>query len=403
MSSVSSAGRGSSLDALRLENLPAAAEIGANEPAVNRVPLAPRDAAQAARTDLAVFNAMLKGDVRLEDGFRRVALSGGWPIKTAQGFIVAFAAKPGTHDVALAYEGNDWKKLPLERRGDLYFLHVAKEPRAEKYKLVVDGNYQPDPSARSYGYDDHGEYSLTSRPRAPHLEKYPLLTDGKVEARDVHVWVPAKKPTHQLYVHDGQNVFDPSAPHGGWRLQHTAGSHTLVIGIEHRDRFLDYTHTTDRHDGYEKGGGANHYADFIHLYLRPFIESRFGEAKKVGVLGSSLGGLASFSFDRRHPGYDFIGSLSGTFGWGKMNLDHETIGDRFQGVAPAKTVYYLDSGGGPGKDNYDSNMRMVATMEAAGHQHHRTLFHWHEPDAPHSEKAWADRAFRPFRIFEELR
>ncbi len=362
-----------------------------------------RGLAAGAQSDLSIFHAMVRGELGRADGFRRIAASGGWPIKTAQGFLVAFRADENTRSVELTYEGSNWKNLPLQRQGNIFFLHVAKAPRAEKYKLVVDGNYQPDPWARCYGYDDHGEYSLTSKPRAAHLEKFHGLTDGKVEARDIHVWVPKKKPTHQLYVHDGQNVFDPSAPHGGWRLQHTAGEHTLVVAIEHRDRFLDYTHTTDKHDGYEKGGGGERYADFLHLYLRPFIEARFGKPKKVGVLGSSLGGLASYTFDRRHPGYDFIGSLSGTFGWGKMELDHPTIGERFREVRPANTVYYLDSGGGPGKDNYDSNMEMVETLTRAGHQHSRTLFHWHEPNAPHTEKAWADRAFRPFRIFEELR
>lgn len=359
----------------------------------------------APRTDLADFNAMLRGELSIEDGMRRIAISGGWPMRTPTGLLFAHPIRGGA-SIAVASELNGWRPQAMERRGELAFLHVPfTEERAFAYKLVVDGNYRPDPWARSYNYDQHGEISFSRPPREPHFERWPEITDGTLAPRELRVFVPRGGATHILFAQDGQNLFDPQAMHGGWKLQHAVPPKMMIVGIDNTGaRFEEYAHSRDRIDGNEHGGRGDAYADFVNLSLRPFIESRYGKARRAGLLGSSMGGLISYNIAQRAPAdqpWDFAGSMSGTFAWGKMEANNETMIDRYRDVRPGRTVYYLDSGGGPGRDNYDPTNEMKHLFERSGFEHGRNLFHWHEAGAAHDEAAWAARVHRPLRVFAQ--
>ena len=60
----------------------------------------------------------------------------------------------------------------------------------------------------------------------------------------------------------------------------------------------------------------------------------------------------------------------------------------------------LFPGQGVGLDPAEATMGRV--LADAGYRWSKDLWHWHEPDAPHSERAWADRVFRPLSLFEAL-
>ena len=127
----------------------------------------------------------------------------------------------------------------------------------------------------------------------------------------------------------------------------------------------------------ERGGQAPAYADFIEARVRPMIEARYGKPQRVGVIGSSLGGLMSLYQAQRYPGhYDFVASLSGTLGWGSGARPKQTILDAYRAVPPRDLVVYVDSGGGPdGGDNYASNRRFADAMAAHGYRWNENLFH----------------------------
>lgn len=359
-------------------------------------------------SDVEVLQAVIDGHLPPEEGLMRVAYAGGWPLATPEGYYYA-SAEPGP--MALAGEHNGWRPTPMERKGPLWVAFVPKED-AGRYKLVdAEGHFRPDPWARHYGYDDHGEMSLT-RTQGPHLERWPLFSAEGLPPRAIRVWVPAKKPTHHLYAHDGQNLFDPGAPHGGWRLQHAVGAHTLVIGIDHGpDRRAELTHTPEWREDKLVGGQGDRYAKMVREKLQPFIEAHYGAPRRVGVMGSSLGGLMAYHLAERYENaYDAVISLSGTFGWGA--LDPRSNGDTMQsryerrvaeGRPLRRPVFYLDSGGGPGgPDNYDSNRRMADALANMGYRWNKDLWHWHQPGAVHNEAQWAERVFRPLRLFEAL-
>ncbi len=331
-----------------------------------------------------------------------IAHGAGWPIRAAGETIFALLSDDeGPFHIGL--EANGWTPQPMESQGNLHFLRVPGHPEG-RYKLVSkEGDWFADPNSRFYGYDENGEFSRTRAPEGPHLERWPGVTDGQLAPRTVRVWVPAKKPTHHLYVHDGQNLFN-----GGWKLDAAAGPSTLVIGIDNtNDRRDEYTHVPDVNDGDWAAGRGDVYADLVRHRIQSLIESRYGQPRKRGVMGSSLGGLISVHIAFRHPNnYDFVGCLSGTLGWG--GFEHPDSPDRMEVRVHAlgklrRPKFYFDSGGNPGGgDNYDSTRRTVDAFAEAGYHWDRDLWHWHQPGAKHDEDAWAGRVWRPLELFEQM-
>ncbi|MCK6552724.1 hypothetical protein L6R52_43275, partial [Myxococcota bacterium] len=371
-----------------------------------RVELAAADGVSA--RDLRVFQQMLRGELPVEQGMKLVAHSGGWPIRTPQGFL--FAAPATAERMSVAGEHTGWRPEGMKREGGLFWHHATIGPdRVLRYKLVsAEGNYHADPWARCYGHDENGEYGLTKAPARPHLERWPGISSGQLLPRALRVFVPDERPTHFLYVHDGQTLFDPAAPHGGWKLHESVGPRTLAIGIDNTpDRRHEYTHTKDLVGGEWIGGRAPEYVKLVEEVIRPFVEQRYGAPERVGIMGASLGGLVSFYQSIEYPdAYDFVGSLSGTMGWGAQGGHADRgplMSELFRGRPKTKTVHYLDSGGAPnGRDNYDSNRATADALAGLGYAWDRELYHWHQPGAVHTEAEWAKRVHRPLGIFEAL-
>jgi hypothetical protein len=154
--------------------------------------------------------------------------------------------------------------------------------------------------------------------------------------------------------------------------------------------------------------------------IRPLIEAEYGKAPVVGLLGASMGGLVSFYIGlKNRADFQFVGSLSGAFDWGSREGDSTTMGDLYAEAGHNGMPLYLDSGGGPGTgcvdsdddgewedsiedDFYCSNRQMADRLSALGWSWGQDLWHWWEPDAPHSEDAWAARVWRPLQIFEAI-
>lgn len=373
------------------------------------VPLGPppafADPRSAARADRATLEAVLAGALDPVEGLRRIHMNGGLPI-VADG-KTTFVGEPGM-PLAVAGTFDHWRPRAMTRHGPLQVLEIEGELTGA-YKLVdAQGRWQSDPWARAYGHDAQGEYSLI-RPQGAHLERFRLMEGCGLPPRTVRVWVPKEPPTHHLYMQDGQNLFEPDAMFGGWRVHESAGPRTLIIGIDNAGlgRFAEYTHTEDKANGEVVGGRADAYADFLQTVVRPHVEQTYGAPRKVGVMGSSLGGLVSMHIAARYPNaFDFVGAMSPTLGWGKRGegMANETMLDRY-GALPRmrRPKFYLDSGGGPGAgDNYDVTRSMADLLAERGYRWSRDLWHWHAPAAPHREDAWAARVFRPLRLFEAL-
>lgn len=373
--------------------------------------------------DRAIFEQILAGEIDARAGMLAISRSGGFPIATEGGFLFA-RLDDGGGPYRLAGDHGDWQPEPMEPGPGLYWIErPIAEPDGSRYKLVGAGDvFAADPLARRYGYDEFGEHSLV-RASAAHRERWPRIEPegGQLAARTVRAWVPEGAIERHLYVHDGQNLLAPDAPFGGWKLDESAPAGTLIVGIDNTpDRMSEYTHVADRLGGEPVGGDGDAYADFVAGELVPLVEARYGEPAVRGVMGSSLGGLISFHIALRHPdAFAFVASLSGTFGWGSIGTDGETLIHRMDGAAKLDAVLFLDSGGGPGSgcvdadgdgvaddgdgaDNYCVNRQLADQLAASGYEWTTELHHWHEPGAEHNEAAWAARVFRPLEIFAGL-
>lgn len=345
-----------------------------------------------------------------------LSMGGGWPRAVDGGYLFV-TTEPGAWSLAGDFEG--WVGLPMtEDAGFSWIVAEVSEPTG--YKFTNGTAWNADPWSREYTYDEFGEISLFLTEDA-HLERLFAIDDSAVGPRTVRAWVPAEPATHVLYVHDGQNLFDPAAFWGGWHLQDSAPAAMLLVGLDNTAARMDeYTHVPDLLDGTRYGGDGDAYAAYLQDTVRPLVADTWGEPATVGVMGSSLGGLISFHVADRYPGeFAFAASLSGTMGWGSIGADNETMIARYAAAGHRDTALYLDSGGagttcadsdGDGTndddleadDNYCENLQLRDVLEAQGYTFDTDLWHWHEAGAEHNEAAWAERVWRPLEIFAGL-
>jgi hypothetical protein len=373
-------------------------------------------------SDADTFQSMLDGELGVSEGMLAIANNGGWPIDTGSGYIFA-AEDSGQISLALAGDHNAWELDAMNNEAGLWWIQASvSAPEDSIYKLVEGGtDYREDPWSRAYQYGDYGRESLV-RGGGDHLERWFDVGDANIPGRTLRVWVPAGAVTHQLYLQDGQNLYDPEAFYGGWQLQSALGGSTMAIGIDNGGlaRLDEYGHVQDEIYGDLYGGDADDYADYLAGTVRPLIEGEYGPADKVGILGSSMGGLAALYVAWRQPtDWDFAGSMSGTLGWGSIGLTNETVIDLYGAGSANGVAIYVDSGGSPGSgcvdsdgdgvnddgdhsDNYCENRQFADTLSEVGWTWESDLWHWNEVGASHNEAAWADRVWRPVGTFEGL-
>lgn len=371
-------------------------------------------------SDEELIRQAIAGEIPAHEAIETIARQDGFPILTESGrYLFACLCSPGSW--SLTGDFNDWEDTELQVSGDIHWIEVSiPEPNNSRYKYHKGDDWIVDPGGRRYIFDENGPISLIRATQA-HLEFWPGIAHPILPSRDLHVWVPQDGLfTHMLFAQDGQNLFDPSAMWGGWRLPESLPEDILVVGITNTDnRMGDYTHDIDIIQGEIIGGDGDHYADLMQNTIRPMMEAEYGTADVYGVMGSSLGGLISLYIAYLYENeYDMAISLSGTLGWGSFANQSPTIIDLYQNTGHRDTAIYIDSGGygsctdadGDGiedddpseQDNYCTNQQMKNVLASIGYRFDIDLWHWHEPGAEHNEAAWAARVWRPLEHFSRI-
>ena len=158
-----------------------------------------------------------------------------------------------------------------------------------------------------------------------------LVTLPQVESvelgnrRDLVVWLPpgysgSERRYPVIYMHDGQNLFDPRTSYAEpWRVD-TAMSRVgqrsleaIVVGIPNMgvDRINEYSPWVDARVG---GGNGDRYIDWILGTVKPLVDANFKtrpDRAHTGMVGSSMGGLITLYAYLREPwAFGFIGALS---------------------------------------------------------------------------------------------
>jgi predicted alpha/beta superfamily hydrolase len=209
-----------------------------------------------------------------------------------------------------------------------------------------------------------------------------------------------------IYMHDGQNLFDPAASFNGttWQIDTamdngaTDGSiaETIVIGAENTAaRMSEYTPVPD--PDYDDGGDGNgaNYIKALITELKPKIDAMYRtipDRDHTFMMGSSLGGLISaYAGVEDADVYGGVGILSPSTFWDNNWIIGEvgTIGTH----AVRANRVYLDSGNaGDSDDDEPLTAQLATAYQTQGYVQGTTFDYLVQNGGQHSETYWAERA-----------
>lgn len=229
-----------------------------------------------------------------------------------------------------------------------------------------------------------------------------LAYEGLNHKRDIIVWLPPsydknlKKHYPVLYMHDGQNIFDPSTAFTGydWRVDEVADSlmkskemeEVIIVGIYN---------SPDRLPEYSDSPLGTAYRNFVIHVVKPLVDSTYRTKpgrEHTGVLGSSLGGLSSLLFAWKHSDiFGMAGCMSSSFWYD----DEKTLKElRDYSGAKKHVKIYLDCGGRE-KELVSGYKRMVDILKSKGYKKGKDLEYTLDAKGTHNEFWWSKRVWRP--------
>ncbi len=253
------------------------------------------------------------------------------------------------------------------------------------------------------------------------LLRHAQFPSQHVAARNVDVWLPPGYDVHSdvrypvLYMHDGQNVFDPSTSYTGvdWGVDEAM---TRLIGNGHaRPAIVVAVWNTAKRlqeympraaipgDSFVPSPGdrpfpaaevvSDGYLAFLVTELKPFIDAHYRTRSGAGdtyVMGSSMGGLISAYAVLEYP------QVFGAAGCVSTHwpLDKGIVVDYLEKKLPASGAnrFYFDYGTEaidalyePYQQRVDGILRTRGYRPGIDFASHRYL------GATHNEAAWRDR------------
>ena len=230
------------------------------------------------------------------------------------------------------------------------------------------------------------------------------MTGEGIRPRDVIVWLPRSydattKRYPVLYMHDGQNLFDPHTSFMGvdWQADEVADS-LMAAGRMEEIIIVGVNNTADRREDYSYTEKGRAYMKFLATALKPFIDANYRtkpEREHTATMGSSMGGLISFLLAWHHPEtFSQAGCLSPAF---IKPYDEEAVRAVERYVGADKNIrLYLDNGGVALDSVLQSGCEaMLNALEQKGFARGKNLAWFHDPKAEHNEAAWARRLWRP--------
>jgi predicted alpha/beta superfamily hydrolase len=227
--------------------------------------------------------------------------------------------------------------------------------------------------------------------------------------RDITIYLPPGYSDRDdvrypvLYMHDGQNLFEPERafiPGQHWRVaeatDETIGGRTarpmIIVGIDNTgsSRIDEYTPT---HDAARHGGGkADDYGRMIIEELKPIIDAKYRtliDVSNTALGGSSLGGLATLHLGLTHPDvFGHLAVMSPSVWWDNRAVLAEV--ERFR--APKRPRIWLDMGGREGVEGLNDARLLRDKLRTHGWRDGEDFNYFEDRRADHSERAWAKRA-----------
>lgn len=258
------------------------------------------------------------------------------------------------------------------------------------------------------------------------VTRYADFASRHISSRPVDIWLPpgyglvpeVRYPV--IYLHDGQNLFDPASSFIGvdWgldaamrRLMRDARlPGAILVGIWNSPlRLREYMPGKPllnpdardlRTEFVREAGGellSDHYLKFLTEELKPFVDATYRtlpEPSHTSIMGSSMGGLISLYALLEYPEiFGGVGCLSTHWPIGR-----EALVDALGAALPAAGRHrlYFDFGTETLDADYEPyQQRMDGWLRKAGYESGRDWLTRKFVGAEHSERAWRARAHIP--------
>jgi predicted alpha/beta superfamily hydrolase len=318
----------------------------------------------------------------------------------------------GAHTIALRgslapFSWNQGVSMRAEP-DDVWTISTASIAQPIEWKPLLDDstwsrgpNYTVSPGAT---VDVYPHFTQT---KGQYARAYDFTSTILGNTRGIWIYQPptylenTRAPMPVLYMHDGQNLFDPSSAFGGneWMVDETMDAaaedgsiaEAIVIGIENTSARIDeYTPVADPQYG---GGAGASYLRMIVEELKPRIDREIRtlpDRAHTSMMGSSLGGLISaYAGVTRADVFGRIGAMSPSTWWDARWL----IGDvAMTPSAPRPILVYVDSGdSGPSNDDVTDTSDLAAQYRTIGYADGSTLDYVVQAGGQHNEIYWAQR------------
>lgn len=310
---------------------------------------------------------------------------------------------------------------PLDRQPDGVWMRTVEVPRGARleYKLTrgswatealsEDRRIQPNRRMEVTGPRSVGVSVPAWRDQVTpvsavvgDLRLHPGIGGPGIAPRMVAVWLPpgyeqdGARRFPVLYMHDGQNCFDPARAAFGmeWRMDEEATrllaeggvAPFIIVAMD-----CDGARRSEEYGDTEQGAA---YRSFVVDVVKPLIDATYRtlpDREHTAVMGSSMGGCVSFLLAWERP--DVFGQaacLSPAFFKPVLDRVRRHKGER----KPIRV--YMDNGGvGLERRLQKGCDRMLALLPKKGFRKDRDFQWFVDPAAEHNEDAWAARVWRP--------
>jgi enterochelin esterase-like enzyme len=271
-----------------------------------------------------------------------------------------------------------------------------------------------------------------------------IVQSKYADARRVQVWLPSsyspKGPRHAvLYMHDGQNLFDPENGYGGkeWKVDEVLDRlirekqvrPTIVVGIWNTPKRLQeyvpakaFAHLPPKYMDRVRGlyGGnplSDGYLSFIVHELKPRIDREFRvktDRANTAIMGSSMGGLISlYAIDEYPQIFGGAGMVSTHWplflpsqeGQSITDEEYEAVSSAFERYlapalpSPKSHKLYFDHGSETLDATYARYQKRVdAVVARRGYRQGINWISRNFPGQAHNEISWASRVDIPLRF-----
>lgn len=247
-----------------------------------------------------------------------------------------------------------------------------------------------------------------------------------VAARNMDVWLPPdyaeKKRYPALYMHDGQNLFEPISSYGGvaWEMDKAIARlvkakkipGVIVIGVWNSDiRWREYMpqkayeaagFEKNREAFLERAGGpplSDSYLRFLVEEVKPFVDANYptlADQRNTFIMGSSMGGLISLYAVSQYPQV-FFGAGCVSTHW--LAGFHELVDEMAKRLPdPNSHRLYFDYGTVGLDTGYEPfQQQMDAHLRRTGYTGQNWMTRKFE-GADHNEVAWRARVEIPLEF-----